>query len=536
MLNLSDALDRQNRLPRFLCHLFQRLSQGRLNIVTGAGISVDAKVPAWSSLLDRLAEEGGTLLDDLKEHRKAGLSLEYLGQIVYHRHRASRPESETPERIAGHEAEINHSWAQAIHKAIYDRVPSTIETIFADHPYLEALRDLAIKVPLIINFNFDDILAEAISSHRTPHSGRRTSVVWQPPLLDRPDYTTIYHVNGLLPRLSLKKRSPQLIFTEDSFADALARAPGISSEYILLRFVQNTLFIIGHSLNDTSLRNYLRLNRDRSPANHHYMVYWLEHEKQLRETQRDDIFLANLELYNVITIFLTSREIKEVLDLLVLNDRDFRDKLDDLEPDKRSRYHYYIVGSVASGKSTLLEHLRCFNTIEEWTRPPPQEMYRSFDSLSPEESKKVDSFVYAELKEKNIQMHSAGVGFHFVDRAPLDLYAFSRGEEEQKNKTKHLQEIVARDKPLQLGEVVFLHAGGNTLVERNYGRGRPPSDAGEASYLAKQAADLKGIYNPSIIEETDKRSAGEIAKRVARHALLDKYEPIDLNQIMKRYE
>lgn len=271
MPDLLGALARQPRLPRFLCHLYQRLHQGRLNLVTGAGISSEAKIPQWSDLLDRLARSFPKLQDDLDKHRSTGLSLEYLGQIIYHRHRKTRiarPISSLQE------AKIQYNWAKLIYEAIYKDTPPNIDEIVANHPYLGPLRDLARRISLVITFNFDDVLADAIGrSIDQGLPGNAFSIVWQPPLLDRANYTTVYHVNGVLPRVSLKKRSPQLIFTEDSFADALARSPGVSGEYILLRFIQNTMLIIGHSLRDTSLRTYLRQNREKSPANHHYMIF-----------------------------------------------------------------------------------------------------------------------------------------------------------------------------------------------------------------------------------------------------------------------
>ena len=248
-----------------------------------------------------------------------------------------------------------------------------------------------------------------------------------------------------------------------------------------------------------------------------------------------DIFKANLELYNVITIFLTSTEIREVLDLLNFKQQTFKDTIDELGDDKRSRYHYYLVGSVAAGKSTILENLRCFETNEEWTRSPPKEMYLSIDKLDVEQSKKVDTFVFRELKEKNFRMYRAGVGFHFVDRAPLDFYAFSKDDAERKEKTEKLDALVTRDMQLHPGEIVFIRAKGKTLVERNLRRGRPPEDAGNAVYLDKQTANLEKIYKPNLVLHTDNQSAGEIAKRIVRHALFEKYTPTDLGQIMEKY-
>lgn len=535
MPDLSAAVKRQPALPRFLCHLYQRLRAEKLNLVTGAGISIDAKVPSWFDLLARLAEHCPTLPADLKQHREAGLTPEYLGQIIYHRHRTMAGVG--VDATAAVEAEINHNWAGAIHKAIYKDVADNIATVVSNHPYFAHLRDLAMKVPLVINFNFDDLLAEAIGSDVSHAAAdpRRFSVVWRPPLVDRIKHTTIYHVNGVLPRVSLKKRSPQLIFTEDSFADAMARAPGVNAEYILLRFVQNTMLIIGHSLNDVSLKDYLRKNRDRSPANHHYMIYWLDKSKPLSEDRQADIFDANLALYNVITIFLCTEEISSFLKALNMSESDFKDFIENNGIDRLSTYHYYIAGPVAAGKSTVLEHLRCFETYEEWTRPPPPEMYRSFKSLSDAENEVVDKFVYRQIKEKNELLSRASVGFHFMDRAPLDLYAFSQDDGERKQKTKDLDDQVVRIKSLQNGEIVFLSAEGGELVQRNLRRGRSPDDAGDAGYLDEQTKKLQALYSPEICIATDRLPAEEIARNIARHVLLKEYKPVNLDRIMEGY-
>ena len=337
-------------------------------------------------------------------------------------------------------------------------------------------------------------------------------------------------------RVDLKKRSPQLIFTEDSFADARARSPGVNAEYLFLRFVQNTMLLIGLSLADSSLKNYLRQNRDKSPANHHYMIHWINSDNDYPEHRRSDIFDANLELFNLITIFLKSDEIREFLQLLILDQRTFTDIVEDIQPDRRAAYHYYIVGPVAAGKSTLIEHLRCFETLEEWTRPPPKEMYLASTMIGEPEQRTIDEFLNQELKEKNRRMHAAGVGFHFMDRAPLDLYAFTQSQEEIKRKSRELREFVTRNKPLQEGEIIFIEADPKTLVKRNMARGRPPEKAGQDDYFSEQVKKLKETYLPKFSLSTDEHNAYEAARKVARHVLLGEYAPIDLQSIIARYE
>lgn len=532
---LKAAFQRQPKLGRFIAHLYQRVSDERLNIVTGAGISIEAGVPLWHPLLQRLSERSDELREDVSAHQDAGLHPEYLGQIIYHRHKADH---ESHEDFDGEYASIEHDWAKDIHSAIYQDVPENINDIKESHPYLNQLSLLAQKVPLVINFNFDDLLSETISHQLSVSnvSKRGLSVVWNPPLIDRKNSTTVFHVNGLLPRVSLKKRSPYLIFTEDSFANAIARYPTVSSEFLFLRFVQNTMLIVGHSLSDSSLKDYLRRNKEKSPANHHYMVHWLSKPDVLSERRMQDIFQANLELYNVITIFLTSSELCELLSVLNMDERDVRDFLENTSPEEISIFRFYIAGPVASGKSTLLRQLRCFDTLEEWTRSPPKEMYYAHDKISDSDRTLVDEFVYSEIKEKNIRMTNTSVGFHFMDRAPLDLYAFSKDDDEKKQKTNELKIKSFRGRPIQSGEIVFITASGQCLVKRNLGRGRAPEDAGDAEYLEEQGRDLEDLYSPNLIIPSDELTAGDIGRRVARFALLEDYTPIDLAAIMDLYD
>ena len=537
---LEDAIKRQSNLGRYLCHIYQRMEQGDLSLITGAGISMDVGVPGWMELVDRLAEEPSDLAQDIKHLKQKGLSLEYLGQILYHRLKSGiEDEIEDKDSQERREAHLRNKWATSIQKAIYRDVPRYYDEILQKHPYLSEIRDFSRKLSLIINFNFDDILDESIG-HQIKQSRhdetRQFTVVWNPPLVERAKTTTIYHVNGVLPRGMLRKRSPQLIFTENSFEDAMQRSPGVSNEYISLRFVQNTVLIVGHSLSDRSLKNYLRRSREKAPANHHYMIYWISECGAFTTEQRRDIFDANLELYNLITIFLTSCEINQFFQILNSESRDFRDTIDKMEPDQRHRFHYYIAGPVAVGKSSMIEHLRCFNTFEEWNRPPPEEMFRNHKTLTEEESKLVNDFVYGELKEKNIKMCNAGVGFHFMDRAPLDLYAFSSDGSENIKKTQELEDRVTRDKAFQSGEIVFLEAKGDTLVTRNLGRGREPGTAGSAEHFEKQSTKIKLTYDPSFVLSTEQVDPGHLAQRVARRALMGPYEVVDLSAIMDRHK
>lgn len=122
-----------------------------------------------------------------------------------------------------------------------------------------------------------------------------------------------------------------------------------------------------------------------------------------------------------------------------------------------------------------------------------------------------------------------------MDRAPLDLYAFSKSEAENLKKSERVRALVTRDQPLQKGEVLFIEASPATLVRRNMARGRPPAEAGSEEYFIEQISNLKKVYEPSFVLSTEQYNAGEVARRVARHVLLEEYCPTDLDKIIDRY-
>ena len=73
-------------------------------------------------------------------------------------------------------------------------------------------------------------------------------------------------------------------------------------------------------------------------------------------------------------------------------------------------------------------------------------------------------------------------------------------------------------------------------MKRNYGRGRDPKDSGNEKYFNRQTKNLKDIYSPKVVIEAEDNKVGNIAKEIARHALLGDYTPIDLGNILERYK
>jgi len=187
-----------------------------------------------------------------------------------------------------------------------------------------------------------------------------------------------------------------------------------------------------------------------------------------------------------------------------------------------------------------LEALRCFTTHEEWSGRVPAAMYQNDKTLTPEQQKEIDQFLYPQLGTKNGKMISQHSSIRIMDRAYLDLFAFSKGETDISRKAADLKTYFKNwAKPFEDGHIFFLVASGAALEERLAKRGALRAGAKKVRFDAKtlqqQDSDLRKIYKPqvdSIIDTTD-CSPGEAARQIARAILLDSYSSF---QFEKRLE
>jgi hypothetical protein len=281
----------------------------------------------------------------------------------------------------------------------------------------------------------------------------------------------------------------------------------------------------------------LRAGMKRSPANHHYIIYWEDSTSPKSDEERGHIFDVNLDVYNLISIFLSTQQIGELIELLNEEDMDLFEA-DLLQFSGHStRRKYYLVGSVVAGKSSSLELLRCFATFEEWSGRPPEKMYQDHKTLTPSDRKEIDDWLYSQLRSKNDKMRRAGVGIHVMDRAYLDLCAFSETSDENVKKLQELRNRVCKfGGPLEAGQIIFLEAEEKVLGERQARRGKLRGAKKQIDYdgasLVVQSGTLKTIYDPKNGFSFDNTHEGSdrTARRIARQILLESYSAFDFEK------
>lgn len=542
---LQRAIEEQPQLTLWITHLWQRLAEHkRLGLVLGAGVSYDAKIPLWGGLVERLAKAAGLTEDRMKLHQKERFPETFLAEILFRHHTASQIKNASDKH---HDHRVNSSWKKKIRECLYrDLGGKPFEAILEEHPYLEGLATLACKAGFTVTLNFDDIVDQAVAAHvgsildKAPDSEMANpEIIYHPKIETRKHAPVIYHINGSLPRDELRRSSEHVLLTEDAFADVLLSPNSQNAEFVINQFAVRTFMLLGLSLSDNSLKNILRSSAKRNPANHHfYIIHELDDEPRSKEA-RDDIFEVNLHVYNLVTIFLTTSEIKALINVLnSASASQFDEAI--LESGAKSTIHrkYYVVGSVASGKSATIDALRCFTTFEEFSGRVPAQMYQDDKTLSSEDQKIVDDYLFPQLVKKNGNMMRVNSGIRIMDRAFFDLFAFSKDGDEGEIERKAIElrnRVGQYGKALENGSLIFLRASPEALEERLLRRGTRNGEDEKKGFepqtLEKQEQQLKLAYkidDKSVLDTSD-LDQGEVAREIARKILLGEYVDFDFS-------
>jgi hypothetical protein len=166
-------------------------------------------------------------------------------------------------------------------------------------------------------------------------------------------------------------------------------------------------------------------------------------------------------------------------------------------------------------------------------------MYSNYAKLTPEEQKAIDSFLDTELVRKGNKTKANDMGITVVDRAPLDLYAFSRTPAENLEKTDNLDNSVlpALNGSFDDGHVIFLKASSDQLALRQARRGRAVNDMNyTGEQLEIQGNKLLDIYEPRPEQIFDNSNQTELitALKVARHILFEDYKVTKFSEVMEK--
>ena len=242
------------------------------------------------------------------------------------------------------------------------------------------------------------------------------------------------------------------------------------------------------------------------------------------------------------TIFASSGDVKGLLDVVSMNERDFEGSMAH-HGVTTVKYVYFVVGSVSSGKSTIIRNLRDLETIEEWPVSMPPVMNRPSVGLAQKDQQEIDKGLEEAIYKKNQDVRDIKSGIVAVDRAPLDFIAFPTESQEtisdtaRQRTTSVLNRLEAGNfQNLCAGQVIVVQTENEILLERQIQRGRPTATedvkSGKAmQYLENQQKRLEQIYKSAMedgsVVKTDRGSVAASVKAAARIVHFEEYKPFD---------
>lgn len=240
-------------------NLRSALRRGRLTLVCGAGVSVEAGIPAWGDLLIKLLE---AMLERISKTHSLQLDKEAAGEF-HQRYGASS-------LILGKYLKNNlgREFSSQMRDALYakDVVESSlIKSI------VELSRPQRDGRPLdsIITFNFDNLIEENLKA-----SGIAFKSIFSESIHHGEKQIPIYHVHGFLPRIGKIPAEADLVFSEDAYHSQFIDPFSWSNLIQLNKLTQSTCLFVGISLTDPNMRRLLdvawRKNPDKTLS--HYII------------------------------------------------------------------------------------------------------------------------------------------------------------------------------------------------------------------------------------------------------------------------
>jgi hypothetical protein len=514
---------------RAVAHLREQFGRAQLGLVFGAGIGDPFGFPRWEDLLSRIAASPEVQGEEtLRTEKNPTAQAQQLYQRFKLKVLTQRSEEKDCDLLV--EMRLRARWREVVHRCLYEGVPETMDEIISRDEYLISFLDVIRRSPLTVTYNFDDLLERLLARTRTDRDTRGFTTIWSgnAQLTAKPG-GVVYHPNGFLPLKLQEKPSDDLVFLENSFADQLIDSIAGYYSSLSAHMAQTTCLFIGLSMGDPTLKHLLRQTAKAFPGHCHYRVAYTPPEKVNPEHQKLES-IASFDVYNLITLHLSSIEHKALAKLLLSHKDEF--KMVAEEVGARSCFRYMVTGAVGVGKSCLVNHLRSLLTQDEWTEERAPGMEKAPELLTPKETRMIDEWVAEQIATKNLHLMNADTGLHLTDRAPLDAFAFTP-KAEWKSKAKLIKSRVslgkAKGRKLVGAHIILLIGDPEVMAARAISLHKVT----DAERLRRQQLLLRKIYEPLgngvTVVDTANKSIPQVVKECAEIIFFKEYYEADLH-------
>jgi hypothetical protein len=258
--NLGRRIQNPSSPVRPYCDFFRKqLSCGRLTLVCGAGISIQAGIPKWSDLLADLSDK---LIENTSKKHSKELGFTAKKEI-------NQRYGSSPLIFAKYlKDNFGKTFIRELRSALYRTTSDNSELLDSIVNVARARRSGA-KLDSIITFNFDCLIEEFLEKNSIDYKSIHSEVTDH-----EPEEIPIYHVHGFLPRNEIFGEKPGLVFSEDAYHTQFIDSFSWSNLVQLTKFNETTCIFIGISLTDPNLRRLLDISRRKKKGSgvEHYII------------------------------------------------------------------------------------------------------------------------------------------------------------------------------------------------------------------------------------------------------------------------
>ncbi|EGQ9576183.1 hypothetical protein F3S07_23975, partial [Vibrio alginolyticus] len=274
-------------------HLRQLSSERKLGITLGAGLSLSAGFPSWPNLLNSISKKmhSSGINGEHRENNAEPMQAQYLFSRFKNHHESSDDFCKLDPML--HEPEIATKWRDLLRQSLYENVGDLNDEI-DNHPYLNELAKLCHKVPLVVSYNYDELLEKALNKNKNSEDTIGYYTAWGPNFVIQNNRPVVYHPNGFIPEHAVDRYSETVVLTEESISDQIIESATGKYRILFDYFSRSPSLFVGFSLNDPGMRSILRQTERSSPGTVHYYIHYYKKEKPTQE-EIEEITRVNFE-------------------------------------------------------------------------------------------------------------------------------------------------------------------------------------------------------------------------------------------------
>ena len=283
---IPNEQERQKIIEIRIQQLKEQYRAQNVTLFLGAGVSISASIPLWSTLIHRmfiymvynqlgneqLTAEERAAISRLAEHNQESTP---LTQVRYISSALTTDEYFHIIRQSLYEKDVN----------IDTELLNTIATLSKPRYAHKGLKS-------IVTYNFDDLLERKLTEKEIEHK-----IIFREKDIPDPDTLNIYHVHGYFPHEETDAIDPnmKLIFSESDYHELYQNVYSWSNLTQLNAFRETTCLFVGCSLEDPNVRRLLDAYRHSCEEPRHFAILKRKVLKATEELQK--LYPGRLQQY-----------------------------------------------------------------------------------------------------------------------------------------------------------------------------------------------------------------------------------------------